>query len=232
MTRPVPAPLSNETQAHDQAPVVVALTGATASIIGFMTLKALMELDQNVLCIISSKSFQVIAEEMGVALPTHPQSQAEAVLKIIDIDPDSHTARRLTCLSSKDTGAPPASGTFLTKGMVIAPCSMTTLGKLASGIADNLVCRAADVTLKERRPLVLVPRESPLNRIHLQNMLTVHDAGARLVPPVLSFYKPAFNTVDGQLMHTVGKVLDQLGFTQHQLSPRWSGMRAADPLPV
>lgn len=116
-----------------------------------------------------------------------------------------------------------ASGSFLTAGMVVMPCSMRTLGTIASGTGDGLIARAADVTLKERRPLVLVTRETPLNLIHIRNMETVTLAGATVLPPMPAFYhRPV--TIDDLLDQTVGKVLDQFGIP-HGLYTRWDGAR-------
>jgi flavin prenyltransferase len=108
----------------------------------------------------------------------------------------------------------------MTHGMVIIPCSMGTLGRIANGITDTLVARAADVTMKEHRKLIVVPRESPFNQIHLRNLMTLSQCGAVILPPMLSFYLPDFGTIDGQINYTIGKVLDQLGFT-HTLYTRW-----------
>jgi polyprenyl P-hydroxybenzoate/phenylacrylic acid decarboxylase-like protein len=120
---------------------------------------------------------------------------------------------------ARDLGASISSGSFLTIGMVIIPCSMRTLAAVATGNSDNLVARAADVTLKERRPLVMVTRETPLNLIHLRNMETVTLAGATVLPPVPGFYhKP--KTIDDLLRQTCGKVLDQFGIG-HELFRRW-----------
>jgi polyprenyl P-hydroxybenzoate/phenylacrylic acid decarboxylase-like protein len=120
---------------------------------------------------------------------------------------------------ARDLGASISSGSFLTLGMVIIPCSMRTLAAVATGNSDNLVARAADVTLKERRTLVMVTRETPLNLIHLRNMETVTLAGATVLPPVPGFYhKP--KTIDDLLRQTCGKVLDQFGI-EHDLFRRW-----------
>jgi polyprenyl P-hydroxybenzoate/phenylacrylic acid decarboxylase-like protein len=120
---------------------------------------------------------------------------------------------------ARDLGASISSGSFLTIGMVIIPCSMRTLAAVATGNSDNLVARAAAVTLKERRPLVMVTRETPLNLIHLRNMETVTLAGATVLPPVPGFYhKP--KTIDDLLRQTCGKVLDQFGIG-HELFRRW-----------
>lgn len=107
-------------------------------------------------------------------------------------------------------GASIASGTFKTEGMVVAPCSMKTLAGVASGLSHNLLLRAADVTLKERRKLVLVARESPLNKIHLRNLVTAADAGAIILPPVLTFYNQP-TTIQQMTDHIVGKILDVFG---------------------
>lgn len=199
-------------------PTVVAITGASGSILGFRLVKALLQLEQPVEFIASSHALQVIQEEMGLALPS--ASQEEAVLNYLQLSGDKYRPQ-LQCFSNKNIGAPAASGTHLTRGMVVIPCSMTTLGKIAGGIADNLVVRAADVALKERRNVIVVPRESPFNQIHLENMLRLHQAGAVMLPPVLSFYQEAFQSIDGQIAYTVGKVLDHLGLTGHGLFPRW-----------
>jgi polyprenyl P-hydroxybenzoate/phenylacrylic acid decarboxylase-like protein len=120
-----------------------------------------------------------------------------------------------------DLGAAISSGSFLTMGMVIIPCSMRTLAAVATGNSDNLVARAADVTLKERRRLVLVTRETPLSYIHIRNMETVTLAGATVLPPVLAFYQQP-GSVNDLLLHVCGKVLDQFGLP-HSLYRRWTG---------
>jgi polyprenyl P-hydroxybenzoate/phenylacrylic acid decarboxylase-like protein len=137
------------------------------------------------------------------------------------INPDTLVRRADVVYDVRDMGASISSGSFLTIGMVIIPCSMRTLSGVATGNSDNLVCRAADVTLKERRPLVLVTRETPLNLIHIRNMETVTLAGATVLPPVPAFYhRPA--TIEDLLKQTCGKVLDQFGIA-HDLFRRWSG---------
>jgi polyprenyl P-hydroxybenzoate/phenylacrylic acid decarboxylase-like protein len=119
-----------------------------------------------------------------------------------------------------DLAAAISSGSFLTMGMVVAPCSMRTLASIAHGLEDNLLTRAAGVTLKERRPLVLVPRETPLSLIHLRNMVAVTEAGATVLPPTPGFYhRPT--SIEDLIDQTTGKVLDQLGI-EHELFRRWT----------
>lgn len=120
-----------------------------------------------------------------------------------------------------DIGAAPASGSFVHHGMVVCPCSMASLAAIAMGLGSNLVHRAADVALKERRPLVLVPRETPLSRIHLQNMLRAHEAGAVILPACPGFYTGAA-TIQDLADHLCARILDQLGLA-HSLSRRWEG---------
>lgn len=201
-------------------PTVVAITGASGSILGFTLVKTLLQMQEPVELIVSTRSFPVIQEEMALSLP-HGKEQEAQVLAYLGLNMDTYSPL-LRCHHNNNLGASPASGTHLTRGMVIIPCSMTTLGKLASGVSDNLVARAGDVALKERRTLIIVPRESPFSAIHLENMLRLNRAGALILPPVLSFYQEAFQSLDGQIAYTVGKVLDQLGLTEHQLFPRWT----------
>jgi 4-hydroxy-3-polyprenylbenzoate decarboxylase len=125
----------------------------------------------------------------------------------------------------EDQGATISSGSFRTDGMVIVPCSMKTLAGIRTGYAEGLVARAADVVLKERRRLVLVPRETPLSEIHLQNMLELARMGVQLVPPMPAFYNNP-QTVDDIVDHVVARILDQFDLPA-PAARRWAGMRAA-----
>jgi flavin prenyltransferase len=128
--------------------------------------------------------------------------------------------------SVRDVGASIASGSFATDGMIVAPCSMKTLASIAHGLSDNLIARAADVTLKERRRLVLMVRETPLNLAHLRNMTAVTEMGGVIFPPLPAFYnQPA--SIDEMVDHTVARVLDMFAIgTPH--APVWQGMRGVD----
>jgi 4-hydroxy-3-polyprenylbenzoate decarboxylase len=127
--------------------------------------------------------------------------------------------------SVRDIGACVASGSFRADGMVIAPCSMKTLAAVAHGMCDNLITRAADVTLKERRRLVLLVRETPFNLAHLRNMTAVTEMGGIVFPPLPALYQRP-KTIDEMIDHTVGRVMEMLGLEQ-SLAPEWNGLKPA-----
>ncbi|MFE6450656.1 UbiX family flavin prenyltransferase [Nocardiopsis dassonvillei] len=192
----------------DGAPrrLVVAMTGATGAPFGVRLLEVLGEVPEVETHLVVSRWARATVElECG------------------------HGAARLTELadvvhSPDDQGAPISSGSFLTEGMVVVPCSMKTLAGIRTGYADGLIPRAADVVLKERRRLVLVARETPFNEIHLDNMLALTRMGAVIMPPVPAFYnRPA--TVRDIVDHVVARVLDQFHITVP--ADRWEGMRPA-----
>ncbi len=124
----------------------------------------------------------------------------------------------------RNIGAGPASGSFKVRGMVVIPCSMKTLAGIVSGYSENLVLRAADVTLKERRKLILVPRECPLGTVHLRNMYEADRMGAVIIPPVLSYYNHP-ESIEDMNRHIVGKILDQFGLEGENFK-RWEGMNS------
>lgn len=203
-------------------PIVLGITGATGTWLGFRLLKELLLLGEHVDLVLTEKSLQVAYEETGFATKAKTgQSKTQQLLEFLGVPIDQH--EQLNWFGNQEIGQKPASGTYLTKAMVICPCSMGTLAKIAHGTSDNLVCRAADVTLKESRPLLLVPRETPLHTIHLENMLTLSRLGVRLIPPMLSFYSQEFMSLEGQMVYTLGKVLDHLRL-EHSLYQRWSGL--------
>jgi polyprenyl P-hydroxybenzoate/phenylacrylic acid decarboxylase-like protein len=142
----------------------------------------------------------------------------------MDVRPEAFEELADVVHEPDDIGASISSGSFVTIGMAIIPCSMHTLAEVASGVSGALISRAADVCLKERRPLVLVTRETPLNLIHLRNMETVTLAGATVLPPMPAFYHRP-ESIHDLLMQTIGKVLDQFHL-EHELFRRWNG--AAD----
>ena len=183
-------------------PILVAITGATGAIYGLRLLEVLAEKGVETHLLISPWGEKTIALETEVSL--------EEIRK-----------RARKCYAVHDLSAPISSGSFLLEGMVIIPCSMRTLAGIVHGVSENLILRAADVMLKERRKLILVPRESPLSLIHLRNLTAAAEAGAMILPPMPAFYhrpKSLQDLVD----HLVGKVLDLLGI-ENSLFPRWMG---------
>lgn len=199
-------------------PIVIGITGASGSILGLRLVRELLKLEQTVELVMTEKAYPVIFEELQLKVSGDEAEKAAAILAYLKLSPTFNT--QLKVYGNNRLDAPPSSGTHLTQGMVIIPCSMGTLGRIAAGIGDNLVARAADVTLKEHRKLIIVPRESPLNQIHLKNLSTLAQCGTVIIPPMLSFYLPDFGSIDGQINYTLGKVLDQLGFS-HDLYQRW-----------
>ncbi|HOW59896.1 MAG TPA: flavin prenyltransferase UbiX [Candidatus Omnitrophota bacterium] len=204
-------------------PYVVAITGASGAIYGVRLLQVMAEMNMPVELVISDTAKIVMKEELGIegitqdnnrCLTSWPQSLTPGVEKGIHLH-DFH-----------DFTAPIASGSYPVAGMVIVPCSMGTLGAIASGLSQNLIQRAADCTIKEGRKLVIVPRETPLSVIHLENMLKLARLGVRIVPPMPAFYG-AQQQISDLVDFIVGKILDQLGIS-HGLYPRWVGSLSGD----
>ena len=184
--------------------LVVGIAGASGAVYGVRLLQALRQLDGiETHLVVSGAGWLNIEHELGLG-PKQVHPLADQV----------HDLRNV--------GASIASGSFATLGMVIAPCSMRTLAAIAHGLGDNLLTRAADVTLKERRPLVLLARESPLHLVHLRNMVSVTEMGAIVCPPVPAFYQRP-QTVNQIVDHGVARILDLLGL-QHDLAPAWAGL--------
>jgi flavin prenyltransferase len=183
-------------------PIVVAITGASGVIYGVELLKALKGIGQPVHLILTEAAVRNLEIETD-----YRQNQVNALADQVH--------------DNNDMAAAVSSGPFRTKGMFIAPCSVKTLSAVANSLTYNLVIRAADVTLKERRPLVLMVRETPLHKGHLQLMSRAADLGAVIIPPVPAFYHQPQGITD--LMHlSIGKALDQVGI-KHNLFRRWSG---------
>jgi 4-hydroxy-3-polyprenylbenzoate decarboxylase len=189
---------------NDTMHLVIAITGCSGVVYGVRLLEACRKLGIETDLIVSQAAEKLLELELGKTIK--------------DI-------RKLATRNypQDDLAAPLASGSVKTDGMVIAPCSMKTLGAIASGIADNLITRAADVTLKEGRPLVLVPRETPLNLIHLENMVKLKRAGATILPAMPGFYyKP--KEISELIDFIVGRIFDVLG-VEHKLYRRWQGSK-------
>jgi 4-hydroxy-3-polyprenylbenzoate decarboxylase len=186
--------------------LVVAITGATGAIYGVRLLQQLGATP-------GVETHLVVSDAASLTL------HQEVGMQRRDVEALAHVVHR-----NRDVGASIASGSFESDGMVIAPCSMKTLASVAHGMSDNLIARAADVVLKERRRLVLMVRETPFNLAHLRNMTAVTEMGGIVFPPVPSFYhRPA--SIDEMVDHTVSRVLDLFGI-EHALAPRWGGMKS------
>ncbi len=192
---------------HRPRRIIVAITGATGAVYGVQLLKRLGATPGvETHLVLSDAATLTLHQELGLQ-----RRDAEAL---------AHVVHR-----NRDIGASIASGSFQTDGMVIAPCSMKTLAAVAHGLSDNLVARAADVMLKERRRLVLMVRETPFNLAHLRNMTAVTEMGGIVFPPLPSFYhRPA--TIEEMVEHTVDRAIDLLGLDNAH-APRWGGMKGA-----
>jgi 4-hydroxy-3-polyprenylbenzoate decarboxylase len=186
--------------------LIVAITGASGAIFGVQLLRRLRERDD--------VHTHLLLSAAGVL-----NAYQELDLKRGDIEALAHVVH-----SVNDIGASIASGSFATAGMVIAPCSMKTLAAIAHGYADNLITRAADVCLKERRRLVLLTREAPLNLAHIRNMEAVTLMGGIIFPPVPALYQRP-RSIDEMVDHTVSRVLDLIDL-DNALAPRWGGMKS------
>lgn len=190
--------------------LIVGMTGATGAVFGVRLLENLAELPEVETHLVLSRWARTTIE-------------LETGLSVAEMSALADVTHR-----PEDQGATISSGSFRTDGMVIVPCSMKTLAGIRAGYADGLVGRAADVVLKERRKLVLVPRETPLSEIHLENMLALSRMGVQMVPPMPAFYNHP-QSVDEIVDHVVARVLDQFGLSA-PAAKRWDGMRAARAL--
>jgi 4-hydroxy-3-polyprenylbenzoate decarboxylase len=182
--------------------LIVGITGSTGTVLGVRLLEILSSTDVETHLVISKWGHQTLEHESSY---TYDQ-----VISMADV-----------CYGPGDMGAAVSSGSFRTEGMVIIPCSMSSLASIASGQGTHLVHRAADVIMKEQRKLVLVAREMPLNQIHLENMLKLSKMGVNIVPPMMAFYNhPA--SIQDMVDHVVMRVLDQFNITVDTV-PRWEG---------
>lgn len=169
--------------------IIVGISGASGAPLAVELLKALKLINIETHLIVTPGGWRTIAEETSL--------NAEQICALADVVHDV-----------KDVGAPPASGSWRNSGMIVIPCSMKTLAGIHSGYSDNLLLRAADVTIKERRKLVIVPRECPMSPIHLRNQYELSMMGVTVLPPVLSYYNHP-NTIQDMERHLIGKILDQ-----------------------
>lgn len=186
--------------------LIVGITGATGVIYGVRLLQLLRD--------IPGVETHLMISDAGV-LNLHQ----ELKMRRKQVEVLAHVVHNV-----RDIGATIASGSFQSEGMIVAPCSMKTLASVANGLSDNLITRAADVVLKERRRLILMVRETPFNLAHLRNMTNVTEMGGIIFPPLPGFYHRP-QTIADMVDHTLGRVLDLFAI-QHTLAPRWNGMKA------
>lgn len=189
----------------------VGITGASGAVYGISLCRELLKAGIDVHLVISEAGWRVLKEELGWNAAKRAASVAEAFAGI--------EGGELVYYPPGDIGAAIASGSFRCEGMVVVPCSMGTLSAIAHGSSDNLMTRAADVAMKEGRPLLLVPRETPLNAVHLENMLKLARIGVRIIPAMPAFYQGP-QTLDDVVRFMTGKIMDVMGL-DHHLYNRW-----------
>ncbi len=194
----------------------MAITGASAIPLAKRSLQLLLENNYDVYLIVSKGAYHLFQAEYGITLPVDIDQQTDFWRKEL-----KSKKGNLRCFKWNDNAAPIASGSFNTSGMLIIPCSMGTLGRIASGVSLDLIQRTADVHLKERRKLVIVPREMPWNLIHLRNMSTLVEAGAYIAPPIPAWYsKP--NTMDDMIDFMLSRIFDCFNMELISID-RWKG---------
>ncbi len=192
---------------------IVAITGASGSIYGLRLVEELLNSVENIHLCLSKQSFFVIKTETGINLAGRNAAETEKRIR------KHFSSKKIRYYNEDDLTAPVSSGSFLTDGMFVLPCSMKTLSGIASGYANNLIERSADVAIKEGRMLIVSPREMPFNAIHLENMLKLARLGVTIAPPLPAFYQKP-ESIDEIVDFVVGKILDCAGIT-HRLFSRW-----------
>jgi 4-hydroxy-3-polyprenylbenzoate decarboxylase len=194
--------------------IVVAMTGASGAVYGLRMTEELLRAGRRVVLLLTRSGLDVLRYETGLEWEGTPSQRRQLMRDYFE------GSSRLEHYDEQDLFAPVASGSSAPAAVVVAPCSMGSAGRIAGGMSGNLIERVADVALKEGRPLLLVPRETPLNQIHLENLLRLARAGARIVPAMPAFYQRPQSVAD-MVDFVVGKVLDSLGIS-HQLFQRWA----------
>ncbi len=192
---------------------VVAITGASGSIYGVRLVEELLKSGHRIYLVISRQAFSIINTETGINLSAKTESEVEKKIQ------SYFSSKDIKYYSEDNLSAPFSSGSFITDGMFVVPCSMKTLSGIANGYANNLIERTADVMLKEGRMLILSPREMPFSAIHLENMLKLSQLGVMIAPPIPAFYhKP--KSIDDIIGFVIGKILDSAD-VRHNLFKRW-----------
>ena len=193
-------------------PVILAITAASGIIYGLRILEFLMKNDYKAELVISSKAYYIFEQELGIEISHNRNAIKEQLYDYLDID-------NLKIWLDDELWAGPASGSYKTAGMIIAPASMATVASIAAGMSENLITRIADVMIKESKNLVIVPRETPFSPVHLENMLKLSRLNVKIVPPIIGFYGKIKTLEDG-IDFAVGKILDAAGIP-NDLYERW-----------
>jgi flavin prenyltransferase len=206
--------LSNNTK-----PLILGISGASGLIYAVRAIKFLLEADYEIELVASKSSYMVWQSEQNIRMPVEPVQQEQFWRQQAGVE----AAGKLHCHPWGDVGANIASGSFRTLGMIVIPCSMSTVAKLAAGLSSDLLERAADVQLKEGRKLIVVPRETPFSLIHLRNLTALAEVGARVVPAIPAWYHNP-QTIEDLVDFVVARALDQLDIDCIPLQ-RWQGRK-------
>ena len=199
-----------------KAPIIFAITAASGIIYGLKTLEFLLKNDYMVELIISSKAYYIFEQELGIEISHDKSIISNKIIDYLDIESNS---RNLKVWLDNEMWASPASGSYKTSSMIIAPASMASIACIANGISENLISRVADVFIKESKNLAIVPRETPFSAIHLENMLKLSRLNVKIVPPIIGFYGKIKTLEDG-IDFIAGKILDAAGIS-NDLYERW-----------
>lgn len=194
---------------------IIGITGASGAIYGMRLIEECLKAGHEIFLTITKSGRIVIKEELNLDLDLNVEMIEARLLDYFKVSKDFFTYYDIDHISGAI-----ASGSFRTDGMIVAPCSMSTVSAIAQGSSNNLLERAADVILKEGKPMILIPRETPLSAIHLENLLKLARLGVKIIPPMPSFYTHP-KTVEDIVNNTVGRILDQLNI-EHNLCKRWS----------
>ncbi|MEW5822172.1 MAG: flavin prenyltransferase UbiX [Cyanobacteriota bacterium] len=197
-------------------PIIIGITGASGSIYAFKLIEFLLNNDYKVHIIISTNSFTIIDRELKLSLSYNSEENKELIINYLKID---EKYNNLTVLSNDNIAAGIASGSYITNGMIIIPCSMNTLASIKSGIANSLITRVADVCIKQNKNLLLAPREMPLSSIHLENMYSLSLKGVKIAIPSPAFYNDP-QSIDDMINFVTGKILDSFE-VPNDLYKRW-----------
>jgi 4-hydroxy-3-polyprenylbenzoate decarboxylase len=222
MSKSITKRVSNDTQLTPQTPpLILGVSGASGLIYAVRAIKYLLQADYAIELVASKSTYMVWQSEQNIRMPVEPIGQEQFWRQQAGVE----TLGKLCCHAWGDVGANIASGSFRTLGMIVIPCSMSTVAKLANGLSSDLLERAADVQLKEGRKLVVVPRETPFSVIHLRNLTTLAEAGARIVPAIPAWYHNP-QTIEDLVDFVVARTLDQLDIDCIPIE-RWQGRTTA-----